>query len=62
MTKMLQRQALITTVKELRKLADSLEWEEQKLAREFKMKPIRQRHLVAIINKSATSDTWRFEH
>jgi len=61
MAKILQRQAMITTVKQLRKLADSLEREEKRFAKSLGITPTHQRHLVAIINKSVASDTWEIE-
>ena len=56
-----QRQAVVVTVKELRTLANELEQEEQQLAKQFDMPLLKQKHLVAIVNKAKTSDTWKIE-
>jgi hypothetical protein len=55
------RQAMVVTVKELRKLANELEQEEQQLAKKFSIPRLRQQHLISIMNETKASDTWKFE-
>lgn len=59
----LQRQAIATSPKQLRKLADSLEKEYQELeiGTGFRL-PLGKRCLVPIVNHSDASDTWEFEN
>jgi hypothetical protein len=57
----LQRQGLITTVKELRKIAGILEKEEEEIAEQFGMPYKDAKHQINIINFSKESDTWKFE-
>jgi len=48
----MKRQGLITTIEELRKIADDLEEEQIVLGNKFQLN---------IINKSGLSDGWEFE-
>jgi hypothetical protein len=57
-----QRQALGTSVYELRKVADMMELEGMTLARKLHIKyEPRERCLIAIANDSGESDDWRFD-
>jgi hypothetical protein len=62
----LQRQAIVTSAQELRKIADDIEKETSEIYEKLKIpldkKPAKQRTLVSIINRSKCSDTWKFEH
>ena len=63
----LQRQGINVTTKELRKLADNLDKQEEDFYNNLKLKKTKFKKvskfkwLVNIINKSKASDTWEFE-
>ena len=65
--RILQRQGINVTTKELRKLADNLDKQEEDFYNNLKLKKTKFKKvskfkwLVNIINKSKASDTWEFE-
>ena len=56
----MKRQGLITTIEELRNIADELEKDSKELEKELGQKPVNKFQLN-IINKSGASDDWEFE-
>lgn len=63
MVKKILRQGLITTISELRKIADDLEKQNKDLAEELGLKEMfGHKWQIDIINKQPScSDTWEFE-
>ena len=65
--RILKRQGINVTTKELRKLADNLDKQEEDFYNNLKLKKTKFKKvskfkwLVTIINKSKASDTWEFE-
>ena len=65
--RILKRQGINVTTKELRKLADNLDKQEEDFYNNLKLKKTKFKKvskfkwLVIIINKSKASDTWEFE-
>ena len=58
----MKRQGLITTIAELRKIADELEKEEKKFMKELGFEiDYGKEFQINIINKEGLSDTWRLE-
>lgn len=57
----MKRQGLITTINELRKLADELEIQVKEDEEKFKVSGWGTKFQLNIINKSGLSDEWEFE-
>ena len=57
----MKRNAIITTIEELRKIADDLEQEVKEHEKEHSISGWGTRFELPIINKSELSDEWEFE-
>jgi len=57
----MKRQAITTTIEELRKIADELDKEVQENKEKYKLSGWATKFQLNIINKTDLSDEWRFE-
>lgn len=57
----MKRQGLITTIEELRKIADELDIEVKENEKRYKISGWGTRFELPIISKSGLSDEWEFE-
>ena len=58
----MKRQALVTSIQELRKIADELDKEVKDNQEKYKVSGWGTNFQLNIINKEGLSDTWRFEN